>query len=87
MRKGHSEVGEQIAWLQVEVGVIAERVAVLGWYDLSSALHGLCGELDGWNVLVSFERLEEEEARRGQLRLGGEDMGRRHGEPRGDLPF
>lgn len=87
MRKCPCELGQQVAGLQVQVRVVADVATVLGWFDVSSALHAMCGELDGWNVLITYEQLETEEALRGQLRLGGEAMGRRHDEPTGDLPF
>jgi dienelactone hydrolase len=81
------ELGEALAGVEELVLAVEVLAARMGWFDCSGALHAMRVELRAWGSDVTYAALEEEEARRGQLRLGGESIGRRHDAPLEDLPF
>jgi hypothetical protein len=85
--EGHGDMLRALAAVEEQLLQVGVQAALLGWFDLSSAIHGMRIELRAWNSDLLYDKLEEEEARRGQLRLAGESMGRRHDAPLEDLPF
>jgi hypothetical protein len=87
VRREHRQLGAALGGLEAEIQRVADLAAQLGWFDVSSALYAEVRYVRAWNVDITYDGLEIEEARRGQLRLDGPGMGQRHDVPTEDLPF